>query len=385
MFRKALFTVMMTSLIASCSSVNDPASYVKADDPDIKIKVAIGKVTSGKASLYFSAPQNIDSLIFCKTDDRDLCLAGSEIALNTSVDSSLQSESLKIFKSNVTLSLESQTISMIAFVGTERVASRVAGLKNKGAEDDANTNLSLGTGGQLGEIEVQYTDTQGVSSTYKANAPQDSGVNKAYGLHIHLHGDGGGGYRDFPNLEPKHDLIGVTVKAPNRNLQWGRREGRSHSNYVNDLIQNELVKKYNIDKTKIYFSGVSGGAYFLTGSFIPEFGHNYNSGAFILCGGEAPRVEFTDPSTLVNFRVYWQVTQGERRDISGNISQSTAAYSNLLNTYLSQNSITNFDAKSVQDIQVEGRGGHCEFDGLGYTRGIQSMMDRRFNVVFKQN
>src|SRR5690606_29495321 len=104
---------------------------------------------------------------------------------------------------------------------------------------------------------------------------------KVYGLHIHLHGDGGGGYRDFPNQATKFDLIGVTVKAPNFNLQWGRNQGRTHAKYLDDLIQNELIKKYNIDLDKIYFSGVSGGAYFLTGSFIPEFGHNYNSGAFI--------------------------------------------------------------------------------------------------------
>src|SRR5690606_17233856 len=115
--------------------------------------------------------------------------------------------------------------------------------------------LSNGSGGRTGAFEERYTDSSGLQSTYKMNAPADV-LTKTYGLHIHLHGDGGGGYRDFPNQATKFDLIGVTVKAPNQNLQWGRSQGRSHAKYVDDLIRNELVKKYNIDLDKIYFSGV---------------------------------------------------------------------------------------------------------------------------------
>ncbi len=114
---------------------------------------------------------------------------------------------------------------------------------------------SPGSGGGSGLLEVPFTDSAGLASSYKINAPADV-AQKVYGLHIHLHGDGGGGYRDFPNKDLRYDLIGVTVKAPNTNLQWGRAQGRAHALYVNDLIQKELTKKYNVNLDRIYFSGV---------------------------------------------------------------------------------------------------------------------------------
>jgi hypothetical protein len=244
---------------------------------------------------------------------------------------------------------------------------------------DSDVKTSGGKGGATGLQEVSFRAANGQNSSYKINAPADTAQGKAYGLHIHLHGDGGGGYRDFPNKELRKDLIGVTVKAPNRNLQWGRSEGEPHAAYVQDLIQNELLKKYNIRLDRIYFSGVSGGAYFLTGSFIPQFGQHYNSGAFILCGGEAPRVQFAEPDMLKKFKIYWQVTAGERSDISANTRQSIGAYERALTQVL--NGDSSFDRKTVQDSEVKGPGGHCEFDDRSYTTGIQFMIDTKFDVV----
>ncbi len=103
---------------------------------------------------------------------------------------------------------------------------------------------SKGSGGATGLQENSFTSDNNLTSSYKINAPADAGNGKVYGLHIHLHGDGGGGYRDFPNRETRFDLIGVTVKAPNTGLQWGRSQGVAHGQFLNDLIQNELVKKY---------------------------------------------------------------------------------------------------------------------------------------------
>lgn len=245
--------------------------------------------------------------------------------------------------------------------------------------DEADSKTSGGKGGATGLQEVSFRAANGQNSSYKINAPADAAQGKAYGLHIHLHGDGGGGYRDFPNKETRKDLIGVTVKAPNRNLQWGRSEGEPHAEYVQDLIQNELLKKYNIRLDRIYFSGVSGGAYFLTGSFIPQFGQHYNSGAFILCGGEAPRVRFAQPEMLKTFKIHWQVTAGERSDISANIRQSISAYERALSQVL--NGDSGFDRKAVQDSEVKGPGGHCEFDDRSYTTGIQFIIDTKFDVV----
>ena len=241
---------------------------------------------------------------------------------------------------------------------------------------------SGGRGGPTGPREVAFTSSDGVRSSYKIDAPTDA-HSKIYGLHIHLHGDGGGGYRDFPNRRPAHDLIGVTVKAPNTNLQWGRREGVSHARYLQDLIQDELTDKYNVDLDRIYFSGVSGGAYFLTGSFLPAFGSFYNSGAFILCGGEPPRGNIQNPSFLKRFKIYFQVTAGERQDIMSSVRASYNAYERALSDELRRNPESGFNPKSVLDSEIAGQGGHCVFDGRSYTSGIQYIIDQKFRVVLK--
>ncbi|HYX39085.1 MAG TPA: hypothetical protein VE954_38770, partial [Oligoflexus sp.] len=229
---------------------------------------------------------------------------------------------------------------------------------------------SQGTGGGTGLVEVPFTDSTGLASSYKINAPADVGQ-KVYGLHIHLHGDGGGGYRDFPNKELRYDLIGVTVKAPNTNLQWGRVAGRAHALYVNELIQKELVKKYNVNLDKIYFSGVSGGAYFLMGSFIPEFGQNYNSAAMVMCGGEPPRVAFADPAMLGKFRIHVEVTAGERADILTSVQNTVNAYKGAT----ASAGVSGDQQAKLQTVNIQGAGGHCEFDGVSYTTGIQQAID----------
>jgi hypothetical protein len=235
---------------------------------------------------------------------------------------------------------------------------------------------SQGTGGAMGMQEVAFTDSTGLASSYKINVPADAGQ-KVYGLHVHLHGDGGGGYRDFPNKETRYDLIGVTVKAPNTNLQWGRTVGRQHALYVNELIQKEVLKKYNINLDKIYFSGVSGGAYFLMGSFIPEFGANYNSAAMIMCGGEPPRVAFADPKMLGKWRLHFEVTAGERQDILTSVQSTINAYKSAT---ASAGVAADVQAK-LQTVSIQGNGGHCEFDGVSYTTGIQQAIDTKFKDI----
>lgn len=241
---------------------------------------------------------------------------------------------------------------------------------------------SNGSGGAAGMVEVNYTATNGQASSYKANVPADAANGAVYGLHVHLHGDGGGGYTDFPNKELRYGLIGVTVKAPNPNLQWGRAQGVAHAQYVDDLIQNEIIKKYNIDLDRIFFSGVSGGAYFLAGNFIPAFSQKYKTGAFLMCGGEAPRVPFADNAVLKTFRIHWQVTAGERADITQSVNASIAAYKAEIDRQRTGDATV--EPGKVQTNEFVGAGGHCEFDGVSYTTGIQQMMDAKFKIILPE-
>lgn len=245
--------------------------------------------------------------------------------------------------------------------------------------ETAKIRASNGSGGGTGLLELAFKDSTGLESSYKINAPMDVS-NKVYGLHIHLHGDGGGGYKDFPNKEARYDLIGVSVKAPNKGMTWGRAAGRQHALYLNELIQNELVKKYNIDLDKIVFSTVSGGSYFITGNFIPEYGQNYNSKAFVMCGGETPRVAFKDPTTLAKFKIHWEWTSEERSDIVPSIEKSIAAYKKAALAA----SVSEADLTKLQSKDASLPGEHCEFDNKAYTSGIQQAIDVKFKAFMGQ-
>ncbi|MFK7825474.1 MAG: hypothetical protein AB8G05_15085 [Oligoflexales bacterium] len=224
-----------------------------------------------------------------------------------------------------------------------------------------------------GMNEVAFTASNNLSSTYKIMAPADA-ASKVYGLHIHLHGDGGGGYQDFPNVETRFDLVGVTILSPNNGQSWNR-DGQNFSQFLHELIQDDLLAKYDIDLSKIYFSSVSGGSYFLTGAFVPLYGQFYkDGGAFMMCGGRAPQFDFAVPDTIKEFRLHWQSTlEVDRADIASSIDDSIAAYKVLL------------DAEQgdplVQSSVVEGAFGHCEFDGVAYTSGIQFMIDTNFSAI----
>ena len=382
-------------LLANCAQPDYAASRLLAESgADSSIFMAISESNNDEFSILFSSPKANQEVFFCTKGTASDCVIGSDQALKTSKITDLKDfdPEQSAFKSQNKIKLETNQVIYAFAVLDGKIVAR-SGVKlalnsDKDSNSDApDLKFSNGTGGVKGLNEVSFTDSQNQTSTYKINAPEDVGKNKPYGLHVHFHGDGGGGYTDFPNQKLTHGLIGVTVRAPmdrpSAMLKWGRRLGRNHAKYADELIQNELLKKYNIDKTKIYFSGVSGGAYFVTGSFVPEFGHKYNSGAFIMCGGERPRVTFTDPTVLTNFKMYWQVTAGERQDILQDVQASMSSYKTQLDAQLASSPIDGFDPKSVQDSEITGNKGHCEFDGLNYTQGIQSMMDRKFEVVIK--
>ena len=58
------------------------------------------------------------------------------------------------------------------------------------------------------------------------------------------------------------------------------------------------------------------------------------------------------------------------------IDQSIAAYKQLLDT--AQGS------PLTQSSEIAGAFGHCEFDGIAYTSGIQFMIDSNFSVILPE-
>jgi hypothetical protein len=92
-------------------------------------------------------------------------------------------------------------------------------------------------------------------------------------------------------------------------------------------------------------------------------------------------VQFADPTMLTKFRMYWQVTAGERQDILSDIQDSLGAYKRAVDSAVQSAGLAGFDTKKVHDSEIAGNGGHCEYDGQDYTSGIQYMMDLKFSTV----
>lgn len=225
-----------------------------------------------------------------------------------------------------------------------------------------SANGSNGSGGRTGDFEGTFTASNGKSSTYKINVPGDIG-SRLYGVSIHLHGDGGGDYDWLyePNVRiaKKHDLIGIVVLAPNGEKRWYN-EGEANAIFLNELIDKEILGKYNLDRNRVYFSGVSGGSQFLTGQFIPKFGAKYNSGALLLCGGPENWLGSISSSKefISKFKMFWYSGTGDF--LYDQILSGISYYKNLG---------IQVDSEMIQGAE------HCDFPG-GVSAALEAKLPR---------
>lgn len=183
--------------------------------------------------------------------------------------------------------------------------------QNQGSDQQAvGQNNSQGSGGKTGDFETSYTSSNGLSSKFHINVPSDSGPTKAYGLLVYLHGDGGKDYSWFydsnQQIAAQNNLIGMTVLSPNNGEAWYD-NGSAQALFLDDLLQKEILAKYNIDRKRIYFAGASGGSQFLTGLFVPVYGSHYQGGSVQMCGGGTNWTEQfnSTPDFLKGFKLFF--------------------------------------------------------------------------------
>ena len=148
------------------------------------------------------------------------------------------------------------------------------------------------------------------------------------GAFIYFHGDGGGsGYSNAPNrfksLQKKYGFHIIGVRAPVSH-SW---QGPINMNNPSDPYPNaqafdkflfHYISKYNVDPNKIYFAGVSGGAMFISGHYVPTYGRGIKGGMLLLCGG-ATSAEYSNGKAAFrtsanfsrNFKVYQHITKDD--------------------------------------------------------------------------
>jgi hypothetical protein len=223
-----------------------------------------------------------------------------------------------------------------------------------------------GTGGKLGTFEQTFSASNGKSSTWKTTIPDDMSETKPYGLSVYLHGDGGGDYTwvfdSLVKTSKKHNLIGMVVKAPNFERRWYN-GGIANAKFLDELIEKELLAKYNIDKSRIYFIGTSGGSQFLGGQFIPNYGSKYNSGALLLCGGPKNWQNniVSTPEFISKFKFYWY--SGTSDFLYDQIQDGIEYYKGL--------------GMQVDSEMIPG-GSHCNFPG-----NVGSAIERKLQLIVK--
>jgi hypothetical protein len=258
----------------------------------------------------------------------------------------------------------------LAGVADQLAADATAGNSTTpGSQDtlDVGSISTAGAGGRSGRFEETFKAANGMTSKYRMAVPADAGPAKAYGLLIYLHGDGAGDYREdwiFDPLEKlglEKNLMMVSVLSPDGGNQWYS-DGPGHAAYVHSLIQDELYKKYNVDKRHIYLTGSSGGSQFLTGSFVPLYGVNYSGGAMPTCGGAANWEDEmkSSPEFLKNFRLFF--------------------YTQTFDSLYSQvkKAITYYKGKGLTVYSETPAGGrHCGFDTeMAVRKGLDLIMTR---------
>jgi predicted esterase len=221
----------------------------------------------------------------------------------------------------------------------------IADASSSDSSPDGNptANLTGGSGGVSGPADLK---SQG-NLSFKINAPAG---NPPRGLLVLLHGSTASNYAQFVGMmqtvATQYGLIPVSVLAPN-GQGWNEGNQVQAATLLNRLIQEDLYPKYNIDKSKIVFSGQSSGGGFLSTHFVPTFAKNYQGGAFFQCGAAPPAVPFApDAATRQKFRLHFEITTGD----------------NIWPTFYAQ-SVQKYTEAQMQLTKDNSKpGGHCQFD-----------------------
>ena len=200
-----------------------------------------------------------------------------------------------------------------------------------------NSYLTHGSGGKEGNFEERFTSTGSYIATshYKMRVPTGIHNKDPHGLLVYLHGDGGNDYTNdwifapIAKLAHSHNLIAVSVLSPNNGTAWYQGP-QTNAYFLHKLLEDKIFKDYNIDTSRIYFTGSSGGSQFLTGIFVPMYAQTYGGGAFPTCGGadiyNFINYKITDHMKK-NFKIYYYT---QARDfLYPQVAKSKARYASL--------------------------------------------------------
>lgn len=159
---------------------------------------------------------------------------------------------------------------------------------------------------------ASYVAPNGLKASYRL---YPSGTSNA-GLLVYFDGDGQWGF-DHPTdpyaLGGSHGIVAqgqargfdvLTVRTPSADKTWWTKCG-PNADYMNALL-NKAGLKY--DHNKVWLTGYSGGAQFITQCYLPRYGNTLGDGGTVVFGGggtpEIPAVPFSS-ELKKNFSMNW--------------------------------------------------------------------------------
>jgi predicted esterase len=200
-----------------------------------------------------------------------------------------------------------------------------------------------GTGGPVGPAEL--TSSGGL--LFQIDAPQ---ADVPRGLLVLLHGSTASNYENFvpmmQTVSDRYGLIPVSVLAPN-GQGWNEGDQVRAAELLHALIQEDLYALYDIDPSRVVFSGQSSGGGFLSSNFVPAHASDYGGGAFFQCGAAPPNIAFSpDAETRQSFRLHFEITTED--------PIWPDSYAAALRAYRAADMLLTEDSTKP--------GGHCQFD-----------------------
>ena len=137
-----------------------------------------------------------------------------------------------------------------------------------------------------------FHDTSGMTGKYRIDRPAPGAK---LGVLVYFHGSGStasyaANFSDLSKIAASFDLAPVALQAPDGAITWAEKGPKSgRIPYAHALLKTEVFgKSPNLDINKTVFVGVSAGATFVAGDFLPSYLKDYGGGAVLLCGGAVP-------------------------------------------------------------------------------------------------
>jgi hypothetical protein len=146
-------------------------------------------------------------------------------------------------------------------------------------------------------MKASFRDDRGRTGEFRLAVPEGASPSAPAGMLLYLHGDGGADmewyWESVKAAAAKKGLIALSVQTPpsapgsgcgaaNARCWWSA--APQNARFLNALLEN-LSNTYGLDKSRVVFSGASGGATFLGSYFIPKYGKDYQGGALLACPG----------------------------------------------------------------------------------------------------